>query len=318
MIVFNIMEVYKMDTIENLLKEYIEDCEYRKRLNLKTMRAYKTDLGQFFDYVDVEYLNYKKIIDYIHYLNHNYSKYKTIKRKIASVKGFYSYLEYNELIDMNPFRRIRTKIQETSLLPKTIDAKIIQQIFEYLYQQINEAESEYRQIKAIRNAAIIELLFCTGLRISELCSIKCNDINLQNGSVKIFGKGSKERLLHIGNESVITILKRYNQIKTKKSGETEWFFLNKGGERLSDQSIRKMLNMIEANLNLPYHITPHMFRHTFATMLLDKDVDIRYIQKILGHSSISITQIYTHVSNVKQKEILTNKNPRNDYHSFIL
>lgn len=221
------------------------------------------------------------------------------------------------MIDKNPFRKIRTKIQEPNLLPKTIDSEILEKIFEYLYNQIDEARSEYKKINAIRNAAIIELLFCTGLRISELCHIKNSDINLYNGSLKVFGKGSKERLIYIGNENVIDILKRYSEIISDKSENIEWFFINKAGGRLSDQSIRKMLTRIELKLDLPNHITPHMFRHTFATILLDKDVDIRYIQKFLGHSSISVTQIYTHISNIKQKEILTNKNPRNDYLNYM-
>lgn len=306
-----------MDEVENFLKEYVEDCEYRKRLNSKTVRAYKTDLKQFFEYVGVECLEQKKIIDYIHYLNHSYTKCKTIKRKIASVKGFFSYLEYNELIDKNPFRKIRTKIQEPNLLPKTIESNTLRLIFEYLYGQIDEVKSEYKKINAVRNAAIIELLFCTGLRISELCNIRNTDIDLYSGNLKIFGKGSKERIIHIGNENVINVLKQYNAFNSNRGEKAEWFFLNKEGGRLSDQSVRKMINQIEVILDLPTHITPHMFRHTFATALLDKDVDIRYIQKILGHSSISVTQIYTHVSNIKQKEILMNKNPRNDYQNYM-
>lgn len=306
-----------MDEVENFLKEYVEDCEYRKRLNSKTVKAYKTDLNQFFEYVGAEYLEQKKIIDYIHYLNHRYIKYKTIKRKIASVKGFFSYLEYNELIDKNPFRKIRTKIQEPNLLPKTIDSNTLKAIFEYLYCQIDEAKSDYKKINAVRNAAIIELLFCTGLRISELCNLRNTDIDLYSGNLKIFGKGSKERIIHIGNENVINVLKQYNAFNSNRVEKAEWFFLNKTGGHLSDQSVRKLINQIEVILNLPNHITPHMFRHTFATALLDKDVDIRYIQKILGHSSISVTQIYTHVSNIKQKEILMNKNPRNDYQNYM-
>lgn len=220
------------------------------------------------------------------------------------------------MIDKNPFRKIQTKMQEPNLLPKTIDSKVLERIFEYLYSQINEAKSEYKKINAIRNAAIIELLSCTGLRISELCNIRNGDINLYDGSLKISGKGSKERIIHIGNKNVIDILKQYYAFNSDRIEKAEWFFLNKVNGRLSDQSIRKMLNRIEVNLNLATHITPHMFSHTFATVLLDKDVDIRYIQKILGHSSISVTQIYTHVSNIKQKEILINKNPRNDYLNY--
>lgn len=306
-----------MDSIENLIREYMEDCEYRKRLNHKTLRAYKTDLQQYVEFVDQDYLDYNKIKDYIHYLNQEYSKHKTVKRKIASVKGFFSYLEYTEKIEVTPFRKIRTKLQEPVHLPKTIESTVIEKIFVYLYQEIKEAKSGYKKNNAIRNACIIELLFCTGVRISELCSIKKGDVNLEEGTLRIFGKGSKERILYIGNMNVIRIMKKHYNLHKEGIENAGYFFLNKDSGALSDQSVRKMLNEIESKLELPMHITPHMFRHTFATMLLDKDVDIRYIQKILGHSSISITQIYTHVSNVKQKEILISKNPRNDYLNYM-
>lgn len=305
-----------MDKFESLFNAYIEDCEFRKRLNSKTLCAYSVDLKQFFEYAGAEFMNSEKINDYIHYLNRKCYKVKTVKRKIASLKAFFSYLEYIENIEVSPFRKVRTKIQEPKILPKTIDEKVLDQIFNYLYKSIEEAKTDYKINIAIRNATIIELLFCTGLRISELCELKINNINLLNGKMIIFGKGSKERILFIGNENVLNILNKYfilNSIEINKKG---WLFPNKDGEKLSDQSIRKLLKNIEVKLNLTKHITPHMFRHTFATMLLDKDVDIRYIQKILGHSSISITQIYTHVSNSKQKEIMVNKNPRNDYSKY--
>ena len=150
------------------------------------------------------------------------------------------------------------------------------------------------------------------MRISELCNLKDYDLDLNERTVKIFGKGAKERLLYIGNDAVIEILKKYKKLYRNKGDDIPYFFLNKYNRKMSEQSIRILLNNLEKDLEISTHITPHMFRHTFATMLLDNDVDIRYIQKILGHSSISITQIYTHVSTAKQKEILSLKNPRND------
>ena len=159
---------------------------------------------------------------------------------------------------------------------------------------------------------MIELLFSTGIRISELCNIKIENIDFKEQTLKIFGKGSKERILYIGNDHVLNILKKYNDLNCINENQS-FFFINKFGDKISEQSVRILLNKIEKELNFSIHITPHMLRHTFATKLLEKDVDIRYIQNILGHSSISTTQIYTHVTYPKQKEILINKNPMNDF-----
>lgn len=141
------------------------------------------------------------------------------------------------------------------------------------------------------------MLFSTGIRISELCNIKKEDISISDRTLKIFGKGSKERILYLGNDSVIEILNKYWLLHQEVINEISYFFVNKFNNKLSDQSVRILLNNIENRLSQTTHLTLHMF----ATLLLEKDVDIRYIQKILGHSSISITQIYTHVTYPKQK-----------------
>ena len=296
------------------LQKYYEDCKLRKRLNEKTLKAYKIDLTQFFNFTEGELINNKLIIDYVHFLNEKYTKYKTVKRKIASLKAFYKYLEFEEIIAVTPFNRIRTKIKEPKLLPKTIATKDMLRILKCLYDDYKNAHSQYKKFLALRNIVIIELLFGTGIRISELCHLEKKDINLSDKSLTIFGKGSKERILFLGNDAVIEVLKKFMNLHNEK---TNYLFLNKYGQRLSEQAVRLLINDLEKRLSLSIHITPHMFRHTFATRLLEKDVDIRYIQKILGHSSISTTQIYTHVSCSKQKEIMTNKNPRNDYSSYI-
>lgn len=301
---------------EKMLEDFFKDCKFRKRLNTNTLRAYEIDIKQFKDFIDMGDINNDDITEYIHYLNTKYDKFKTIKRKIASIKVLFFYLEYIEAIDNSPFRKIKTKIKEPKLLPKIISSSMIDQIFTFLYEEIKQAKSEYKKKISIRNTAIIELLFSTGIRISELCNIKLDDIDLNNGNLIIYGKGSKERNLFIGNQEVIDILKQHYDLNKEIVNQKNYIFLNREGNRLSEQSIRKLLHNIENKLNLKMHITPHMYRHTFATMLLDNDVDIRYIQKILGHSSISTTEIYTHVSNVKQKEILTLKNPRNDYKKY--
>lgn len=149
------------------------------------------------------------------------------------------------------------------------------------------------------------------MRISELCSLKPQDIDLESSNVLIYGKGAKERILQIGNPAVIAALRLYQETFREEIMVCGYFFVNRLGHKLSDQSVRFMIDRYAKLAGIEQHITPHMFRHSFATLLLEQDVDIRYIQQMLGHSSISTTEIYTHVSNVKQKEILVKKHPRN-------
>ena len=143
--------------------------------------------------------------------------------------------------------------------------------------------------------------------------LKVNDVNLYDGTILIYGKGSKERRIQIGNESVIKILAEYNDDFCSERQSCTNFFVNQSGKALSDQSIRRMINKYTSLASIEQHITPHMFRHTFATSLLEADVDIRYIQEMLGHSSINITEIYTHVTVAKQRNILATKHPRKDF-----
>ena len=300
------------EKLAKALENYFEDCKFRKRLNNKTIKAYKIDLNQFFETVNNLDDEVKEINEYIFFLNKKYSKHKTVKRKLASVKAFYSYLEYEEIIEYSPFNKVRTKIKEPHVLQKTIQKENIEKIIQYLFDRVSSAKTDFQTIISIRNIAIIGLLFSTGIRISELCNIKVADINFNEKTLKIFGKGSKERILYIGNETVVDFCKKYKQLNEYVS-ENDYFFLNRFGKQISDQSVRIFLKNIESELKLTEHITPHMFRHTFATTLLEKDVDIRYIQSILGHSSISTTQIYTHVTYFKQKEIMANKNPISDF-----
>ena len=242
---------------------------------------------------------------------HTKHKPKTVKRKIASVKALFHYFEYRDLIEKNPFNKIQIKFREATTLPKIIPLNYIEVILSTIYDYKGSAKTKFQQRNALRDVAVIELLFATGMRISELCSLGINDINLDNGTILIFGKGSKERMLQIGNAEVINILKEYHADFLHECENCGYFFANQSGNPLSDQTVRRMINKYTELASINLHITPHMFRHTFATSLLDADVDIRYIQEMLGHSSINITEIYTHVATAKQKDILSTKHPRN-------
>ena len=197
------------------------------------------------------------------------------------------------------------------MVPRTISINDISKLLKYAYTAIHYVRTNYQLQVAFRNAAVIELLFATGARVREISSIKPTDINIANGQIKLFGKGSKERIISIQNTDVINTLKEYVDMYNDKIKESDLMFVNKLGQRLTEQSIRNMINNYADQCGVIIHITPHMFRHSFVTLLLEEDVDIRYIQKMLGHSSITTTQIYTHVSLSKQSQILKTKHPRN-------
>lgn len=295
------------------LTRYLNHCKYEKGLDDNTLKAYRIDLIQFFVYseqANTDNQN-KNLQNYIVFLHSKY-KIKTVKRKIASVKAFYNYLECQEIISENPFPKLQIKLHEPFLLPKIIPFEDIQRILQYAYQRKSETQTEkYEHLACLRDVAVLELLFATGMRVSELCSLHLWDIDLVNGTIKIYGKGAKERIVQIGNSEVLLAVRSYYQAFAKKIDMSGWFFINRLGNCLSAQSVRFMINKYSQVVGISQHITPHMFRHSFATYLLEEDVDIRYIQQLLGHSSITTTQIYTHVSTKKQHEILVTKHPRN-------
>ncbi len=290
------------------IPEFIEYCEFRKNLNGKTIKAYSTDLRQMSKYI--KSLDKTSICSYISYLHKTY-KPKTCRRKIATLKAFVHYLLIEDIIDINPFDKIETAFREPILLPKTIPLNIIKNMLAIAYDNYRNSSTEYSQKSSLREIAVMEMLFATGARVSEICSLTPNAVDLPNHTIKIFGKASKERIIQIENADVLKILAKYYAAFEKDIQNCGWFFVNKLHKRLSEQSVRELVNKYAALAESSIHITPHMFRHSFATLLLEEDVDIRYIQKLLGHSSITTTQVYTHVSLAKQKEILSVKHPRN-------
>ena len=304
-----------MDNLQSLMKDYLEFCSTQKCLDEKTLKAYRIDLRQFSEQIcatKVSEINSVILEKYIAIL-HQYYQPKTAKRKIASLKAFFHFLEYKDLIKQNPFNRLQLHFREPVKLPKTIPLDIVETLLTTIYNQHRDAKTDYQKRNSLRDAAVIELLFASGMRISELCALHTDDINLCNGTILIYGKGDKERLIQIGNESVIRILKEYHTNFSEEICRCNHFFANQNGKPLSDQAVRRMINKYSSLASIEMHITPHMFRHTFATCLLEADVDIRYIQEMLGHSSINITEIYTHVAVAKQRDILLSKHPRKDF-----
>lgn len=299
------MEKKKMYTY---VPGFIEYCKFRKTLNGKTVKAYSTDLGQFFE-LEQE-LDKASICDYISYLHRKF-KPKTCRRKIATLKAFIHYLLIEDIIGTDPFIKIETGFREPALLPRTIPINVINNMLKAAYQNYSNTVTEYEHKSALRDIAVLEILFATGARVSEICTLASEAVDLINHTVKIFGKGSRERIIQIENRDVLNVLCEYRSAFGSDIDRCGYFFVNRQHKRLSEQSVREMVNKYAKLSGSEIHITPHMFRHSFATLLLEEDVDIRCIQKILGHSSITTTQIYTHVAMAKQREILSLKHPRN-------
>ena len=300
-----------MNELNDFINDYLEYCKCRKRLSEKTTKAYRIDLTQYLKAIPADAAFRAECVDdYITLLHSRYAP-KSIKRKIASLKAFFKHLEYRGLLEANPFHKIDVRFREPKPLPKTVPFHVIQTFLANLHQQKGLATSPFQASCRLRDIAVIELLFATGIRISELCALKSSDVNLDSQVILVYGKGAKERLIQIGNPEVVSALARYKDAFTSEIVSVGFFFVNRLKNRLSEQSVRFMICKYTRLFGIDMHITPHMFRHSFATLLLEQDVDIRYIQKILGHSSIVTTEIYTHVSSAKQKDILVNKHPRN-------
>lgn len=301
-----------MNNLQSNINDYLNYCTSQKRLDTKTLKAYRIDLKQFTDFIpstEPSEITPNLLENYISFLHNNF-KPKTVKRKIASLKALFHYFEYKDIIEYNPFNKLYIKFKEPVILPKVIPLSTIERLLSTIYNQQINGNTFNKKHNSIRDAAVCELLFATGIRISELCSLHDNDIDLQNGIIKIYGKGSKERVLQIGNNATLKALTRYKSEFSDKINACDFFFVNNNSTPLSAQAVRRMLNKYTKLANINMHITPHMFRHTFATCLLNADVDIRYIQEMLGHSSINVTEIYTHVAIEKQGTILKEKHPR--------
>ena len=296
--------------LEDKLAAYLEYCEYRKELDRKTLKAYRIDLRQYFEYICVDEPDKEKIEEYVTHLHKSY-KQKTVKRKIASIKAFYNYLEETEIIAESPFRKIKVKFKETVTLPRIIPREEIEKLLNHMYQCLNENDKASRKFM-LRDVAVIEVFFATGARVYEISNIRDDSINLNTGLIRLMGKGGKERYVQISNTSILEVLKKYydeNEQSIKKSG---YSFVNNRESRYTEQSIRLMLKKYTKQAGIERNITPHMFRHSFATYLIEEGVDVSCVQQILGHSSIKTTQIYIHIAAKKQAEILKELHPRNN------
>ncbi|OOQ56662.1 tyrosine-type recombinase/integrase [Mucilaginibacter pedocola] len=305
-----------MSSLSNATTEFLNHCQYEKNLSPKTLKFYTIDLKQFHAFLltngyqlNVTEIDKQCLKDYLKELH--CWKPKTIKRKVATLKAFFNYLEYEDTILVNPLRKMKVRIKEPQALPKALTKTETGKILQQAYTALSRSRTgTYSRKEKIRDAAVIELLYATGARVSEIANLKTADLNLDTGLISIHGKGNKERAAYISNPGTLKILRDY--LDAFGDGIGEYFWMNRLGNTLSDQSIRNLVKKTTKDAQLNQKVTPHVIRHTFATLLLENDVDIKYIQSLLGHSSITTTQIYTQVNREKQQQILINKHPRHE------
>lgn len=297
----------------NYINQLITQLKITKNLQEQTLKAYSSDITNFLNYINKETIEQIDILNYINYLfDEKKLKDRSIKRKIISLKIYFNFLEDNSIIKINPFTKLKFKFKQEKKLPKTLQKNEVKKLLETVYDELNSSITPYKKFETIRNISLLEILISTGIRIQEASSITLNDISLQEKTIIIHGKGRKERQLFILNKYVLSSLKNWLTIRKTSSPKCNNIFINKYGNPLSIHSIENIFRKYKTLSNINIKATPHYLRHTFATNLLTNGADLRSVQEILGHSSISTTQIYLEISSNRKKQVLQKYNYRNN------
>lgn len=269
------------------IEKYLLYLKKIRNYSDNTISSYNVELIKYKDYLDKLNIDYRKVTkeniwDYLKDLDGLY-KNSSINHHLSTLRSFYEYLKEEEVINTNIFLLIRNPKKKKSL-PNVLNYDEINKLLDF---------KELDNINDYRDRLIFEMLYSTGLRVSELSNIKLKDIDMKEKSIKVLGKGNKERYVYYSNHASHA-LKEYLDIRNTKS---EYLFINSKDERLSRQSIEDIVNKRIKKISLMHHISPHTLRHTFATDMLKNGADIRVVQELLGHKKLSTTEIYTHLSN---------------------
>lgn len=293
--------------MSDYIQEFMEYIRIQKNYSNYTETNYLIDLEEYEKYINqtkINYLNitYKEINEYIKYLKEVKNLETTsINRHLSSLRSFYNYLVNKNKLKNNPFKLIKGP-KNKQVLPN--------------YMKYNEFEimvnSCHDDDLGVRNKVILELLLATGARIGELINVKLNDIDLERREIKVLGKGNKERIVYFNEHSYVVLTEYLNssRVNLLKNKTSEYLFINHLGNHLTDRGVRTIIDNIIKESSLNSHITPHTFRHTFATMLLNEGCDLKSVQELLGHVNLSTTSIYTHLSNDRIKDIYLHTHPR--------
>lgn len=293
--------------MEQDILDFLEVLEFEKHYSVHTILNYRKDLYDFIDYLNevnitnLETISYSDIRIYLNVLYEKKYANKTISRHISSLRSFFKYLKRKNKVKNNPMILVSNPKAEKKL-PKFVSYKELEEI-------LNAYETN--NLLGSRNVLILELLYSTGIRVSELVNITINSINRVKKEILILGKGNKERIVLYGENCKLLLdnyLDNYYPILNKKN--IDYLLLGVHGGKINDREVRKIIDEAVEKVGLKMHISPHVLRHTFATHMLNEGADLKSVQQLLGHESLSTTTIYTHVSNERLRKVYLNTHPR--------
>ena len=258
-----------------------------------TIKSYQLDLTDFFRYVESKKINYLTITNhdvrgYLKYLDSCNLKNSTISRRISTLRTFYNYLVDENIVENNVFHNVKNPKLEKKL-PNYLNYNEMEELLESI---------DISTTEGLEKRLLIEMFYSTGCRVSEMINVKINDIDFTNKTIRIMGKGSKERIVYFGDYASKYLENYLSKVKCDK-----YLFTNKKGEKLTINEVEQIVKDIMKHISIKTHVTPHTLRHTFATHLLNNGADIRTVQELLGHANLSTTGIYTHVSSDRLKDI---------------
>ena len=289
------------------ISSYLDVLKYQRKYPETTITSYLNDLTLFKDYLLIKKLDYlvitkEEIRNFLKYLDFLKYSRSTVSRILSTLRGFYNYLENIGRVKINYFDLIRNPKKEKKL-PNYLEYNE----YEILIDSVDDSD-EFDS----RNKLIIEFLYNTGLRVSELSNIKLADISESERKIKVLGKGSKERVVYFGDyaREFLNDYLTCARPKLLKGKKSDYLFINNKSSKLTSRGIEQVIDKVVTKAALKHKISPHTLRHTFATHLLNEGADLKSVQELLGHSSLSTTQIYTHVSNERLRSVYLKAHPR--------
>ena len=301
-----------MKDLNLTIPKFIQLVRSTKNLSEKTITAYKSDLNDFNSFINNHELSNESILQYIQELTITRRlKDTTINRKLIVLKMFFEYLHSKNYIENNYFSSHQFKFKKEKRLPKTLAIKETSKLLSCVTDQSINASSDFEKWKTSRNLALIDILISTGIRIAEAANISINDIINSERIILIHGKGRKQRLIYISCPQTWNNIIVWLKIRKSRPTNTDMLFVNRYGDPISIHGIEYIYNSLKIQSGININSTPHYLRHTFATNLLANGADLRSVQEILGHSSVSTTEIYTEVTTKRKKQVLNKYNYRN-------
>jgi integrase/recombinase XerD len=304
-----------MHTLNSAKEWFLSHCEDHRKLSPHTLKAYRHDLAHFIGFVSqateavsIGAVDRNLLRRWLGTMST--AKPRTIRRRLATVKSMFACLERHGVLFNNPLAGMRSEVKTGSSLPRTLARTTIRSLLCSMRKSATASQAATK--RKIRDTAMVELLFATGMRVSEVVATNIGHIDMERLVISVQGKGNREREIPIVCDAVRDALIRHLAQRRRENARVDdALFLNRRGSRLSDQSIRAILRRQAAKIGGVGRITPHMLRHTVATLLLEDGVDLRNIQRLLGHSSITTTTIYVQVSERSQRQVLSRRHPRN-------